>query len=148
MITIDQYVGVHKDSPDWTPERKTNAFKLLQHVSLLQSKLIERGVVFNINPKTKSEISGNVFGGFRPQSCGQGSPHSSHKEALGVDIYDPHNVIDSALKDDYDKCVAEGREDDSLLVQCDIYLEHPNSTDTWSHWSVRRPGSGRRIFLP
>lgn len=137
MINITQYVGIHKDDPSWTPERKENAFNLLEAVSELQSKLIEAKVIFQTNPVTDCEISGKIFGGFRPQSCMEGSPHSAHKEGQAVDIFDPYSSIDDYLIDHQD-----------LLEQFGIFIEHPNSTPGWSHWSTRKPGSGNHIFLP
>lgn len=34
------------------------------------------------------------------------------------------------------------------LEQCGIFIENPNKTIGWSHWTVRAPGSGNRVFMP
>ena len=68
MITIAEYVGVHSVSLDWTPSRKLNAAKLLAASALLETLMLAAGVVFPVNPKTNSQVSGETFGGFRPQN--------------------------------------------------------------------------------
>lgn len=148
MITLIQYVGRHAGSPDWTAECQHNAVELLLKCADLEELMKTEGIHFPDNPVTQTGVSGNVFGGFRPKSCPQGSEHSSHKEGRGVDRYDPNNFIDDWLANDYRKCVAENREQDSALVKCGLYIEHPNSTPGWSHWTDRAPPSGNRIFLP
>jgi hypothetical protein len=135
MITLDQYVGPHAKSPDWTPERRVNAVSLLAAVNSLIAELSDSGVVFQINPATKSQVSGQTFGGFRPQSCPQGAPNSSHKQGQGVDIYDPKNAIDDALTD-------------SILEIHGLYREAPSATNHWCHLTTRAPGSKKRTFLP
>jgi hypothetical protein len=137
MITLEQYVGPHVNSPDWTPARQENARKLLAACAALEVEMARGGVSFPDNPKTKSGVSGSTFGGFRPQDCPQGAPNSSHKDGLAVDRYDPAGKID-------DWCMAHL---DRLAVY-GIYIEHPSATPGWSHWTIRAPGSGNRAFYP
>lgn len=137
MITTLQYVGPHLKSPDWTKQRQANAFQLLTACAGLETEMIAHGVVFPTNPKTNSGVSGSTFGGFRPQACPVGASNSSHKEGLAVDLYDPQNCID-------DWCMAHR----DRLERWGIYIEHPSKTDTWSHWTIKRPGSGNRVFYP
>jgi len=137
MITIEDYVGVHKDSPDWTQERQENAERLCAAVNALMLDMKLAGVDFRTNPATGSCVSGQTFGGFRPQSCMQGAPNSSHKQGLAIDLYDPGGDIDCWLLKHVDK-----------LEEYGIYIEHPDSTTHWSHWSIKSPGSGHHIFLP
>lgn len=137
MITLNQYVGPHRASPDWTPTREQNATKLLAASCALEEEMIADGVVFPVNPATKSGVSGQTFGGFRPQTCPQGAPNSSHKEGEGVDRFDPHEAID-------DWCMAH---QDRLKFH-GIYIEHPSATKGWSHWTTRAPRSGNRAFYP
>ena len=92
---------------------------------------------YKINPKTKSQISGETLGGFRPQSSKVGAPKSSHKEGLAVDLYDPDGAIDSWCMVNFEK-----------MAECGIYIEHPSKTIGWSHWTIKRPGSGNRVFFP
>ena len=135
MITIDQYVGTHRDNPDWTMERHGNACLLLTAVNALEDSAKLEGLTWPVNSNTKSQISGLTFGGFRPQNCPQGSAHSSHKEGLGVDVYDPDNKIDEWLND-------------RTLEEHGLYREHPDSTSHWCHLTIRAPSSGKRTFLP
>lgn len=137
MITLDQYVGPHADSEDWTPERRTNAKCLLVACNRLEELALADGVVFPDNPLTNSGVSGSRYGGFRPQDCTIGAPKSSHKEALAVDRYDPNSDID-------DWCMAN----QDKLEACGIYIEHPSATAGWSHWTIKAPRSGRRVFFP
>lgn len=137
MITLEQYFGVHKNSPDLTPARRANAQDLLDACAGLEAEMIADGVQFPINTKTGSGVSGETFGGFRPQSCTIGAPGSSHKDALAVDRYDPAGQIDQWCVDHPDRLVAHG-----------IYIEHPSATPHWSHWTIRAPKSGNRVFHP
>lgn len=137
MFTIDQYVGIHKDSPDWDTIRQDNAARLLTACANLQNIMEADGVKFPINPKTGSEISGETYGGFRPQSCPIGAAHSSHKEGLAVDRFDPNGEIDGWLMRHQD-----------VLEMTGIYIEAPDSTPGWSHWTIRAPMSGKHVFIP
>ena len=137
MITYEQYVGHWAQSPDLTSERKVNAVRLLYAVADLQKEMEDDNVIFLCNPKTWSQISGEVYGGFRPQDCPIGATHSSHKEGLAVDIYDPDNKIDAWCMAHEDRLKFHG-----------IYIEHPDSTPHWSHWTIRAPSSGHTVFYP
>ena len=137
MISLAEYVGVHAHSPDWTIERASNALKLLSACARLQTLMVADKIIFHVNPKTKSMVSGETYGGFRPQDCPIGAPHSSHKEGHGVDIFDPDGKIDAWLVNNA-----------YTLGSCGIYIEHPIKTPTWSHWQDIAPGSGHRIFYP
>lgn len=140
MITEEQYFGRWAHHPDATPQRRMNAHSLLDACAKLQELALADGVVFPDNPLTESGISGNIYGGFRPQDCPQGSVHSSHKEGLGVDRYDPKGEIDAW-------CTQQSHAN-GALEKCGIYIEAPSATVGWSHWTIRAPGSGHRVFLP
>lgn len=135
MITAQQYFGPWLFNPDATPDRMINATDLLDKVNALMEELELMGVKFPINPATDSQVSGQTYGGFRPQSCPQGAPDSSHKQGQGVDIYDPKNEIDSAITD-------------QLLIAHDLYREAPMDTVGWCHLTTRSPRSGNRTFRP
>lgn len=136
MITMEEYVGPHADSPDWTLEREDNAADLLLRVNALVEYLTtECGLISQVNPHTGTEVSGETFGGFRPQDCCQGAPDSSHKTGKGVDKYDPQNSMDDMLNNE-------------ILERFDLYREHPNATLGWCHLTTRAPHSGNRTFLP
>ena len=137
MITFNEYFGPWLDHPDATDERKANAVRLLSCCDSLERLAMADGVAFPVNAATDSGVSGSEYGGFRPQSCPIGAPHSAHKEALAVDRYDPLGEIDTWCLNNLDK-----------LEQCGIYLEAPVSTKGWSHWTVRAPASGHQVFFP
>jgi len=137
MITLNQYVGPHRESPDWTPTCEQNATKLLAASAALEAEMADDGVEFPDNPATGSGVSGQTFGGFRPQDCTQGAPNSSHKKGQAVDRYDPKDEIDAWLMAHQDRLVFHG-----------LYIEHPSATPGWSHWTTRAPGSGNRVFYP
>lgn len=137
MITFKQYVGEWASSPDWTPARQAHAVKLLQIVDDLQKEMENAGVIFYMNPKTCSQVSGETYGGFRPQNCPVGAAHSTHKEGLAVDIYDPYDQIDTWCMVHQNRLAVHG-----------IYIEHPDYTQHWSHWTIKAPGSGHTVFIP
>lgn len=137
MITLPQYVGPHAKSADWNAERQMNATRLLNACCALEAEMARGGVAFPDNPVTKNGISGVTFGGFRPRDCPQGAPDSSHKQGLGVDRYDPFGKIDAWCAAHPDRLAKHG-----------IYIEHPEATPGWSHWTTRAPRSGNRIFRP
>ncbi len=137
MISLEQYVGPWADSPDWTPERQANAADLLEKSRALEAIMVADGVVFPDNPKTGSGISGEVYGGFRPQSCKIGAPLSNHKQGRAEDRFDPDGKIDAWIMAHQEQTRA-----------CGICIEHPDATPTWSHWQSIPPPSGHTVFYP
>lgn len=96
---------------------------------------------------TGTEVSGSRGGtgdgGFRLTTASTGRTLSSHKEARGVDDYDPDNAFDTWL-DTFET----GAGHNSKLEEYGLYREHPDSTPGWCHLTTRPPGSGRRTFWP
>ena len=137
MITLNQYVGVHRSSPDWTAVREQNATKLLAACCALEVEMARMGVKFPDNPKTRNGVSGETFGGFRPQDCPIGAANSRHKQGQAVDRYDPDGKIDAWCMAHQDRLAAYG-----------IWLESPESTPGWSHWQCVGVPSGNRVFYP
>lgn len=90
-------------------------------------------------PNTGTLISGSKGGsgdgGFRLSTATTGASLSSHKEARGIDIFDPVNEIDELLD-----------VHPELLVKFNLYRETPNATKTWCHLTTRTPNSGNRTF--
>jgi hypothetical protein len=133
MFTVEQYLGKHEH----TAVHAANADYLVRRTALLMDKLMAMGVEFKNNPKTGTVISGDKFGGFRPQDCPIGAPKSAHKLGLAVDLYDPSGCIDKAIM-----------EHQELLVEYGVYIEHPSKTEGWSHWAVVPPLSNKHVFYP
>ncbi len=138
MITLSQYVGIWAGSKDWTPECTRNAVILLSRVNLLLRDYEQvTGNVIAINPKTKSEVSGELLGGFRPQSTPIGATKSAHKTGEAVDVYDITNHLDWWIDTNA-----------QILVKYDLYRESPVATMGWCHLSTRAPKSKSRTFIP
>lgn len=140
MITLVQYFGPYAGHADATDTVIDNAEALLKACGALEQMAKLDGVQFPDSPKTGNGVSGDGNGGFRPKDCPVGAEHSSHKEGRAVDRYDPHGDIDRW-------CMSNSGEG-GKLSQCGIYIEHPSKTDGWSHWTIKAPGSGRRVFMP
>lgn len=136
MITKAQYFG----SKEHSIEQEANADWLLAQVNCLLHEAVEKGVYdYEIDPDTSTQISGSKGGqgdgGFRLPTSGTGASTSSHKEAKGVDVYDPDNKLDDWITD-------------SILTKYNLYREHPDWTPTWCHLTTRAPKSKRRTFIP
>lgn len=114
---------------------------LLDRVMGLLNYLVQtKGLKLSKCPNTGTYISGSKGGsgdgGFRLPTATTGTKLSSHKEATGLDAYDPENCIDDAIT-----------EDPSLLIMFDLYREDPKETKHWCHLTIRVPGSKKRTFL-
>ncbi len=136
MISLNQYF---KGKPH-TPEQFLNAVDLLQKVALLLDYAAMQGAYHcDVDCDTGCYISGSKGGagdgGFRLPDATTGSTKSSHKEAKGIDIYDPYNSLDDWLTD-------------AILATYGLYREHPSKTPGWCHLTTREPGSKRRTFIP
>lgn len=136
MITINHYFG-NKPYPQ---EHKENAEKLLSAVNALLHEAVDAGVYdYWLDPDTGTQISGSKGGsgdgGYRLPDSTTGKPSSSHKEARGVDIYDPENKLDAWVTRDH-------------LVKYGLYREAAPFTNGWLHLTDRAPKSGNRSFIP
>lgn len=138
MISTIEYAGHWIDSLDWMKvDVQANARHMLNQVNLLIADAVVLGVFLPINQKTGSRVSGEIYGGFRPQNCPIGAPKSAHKTGEAVDVYDPRNELDSFL----DK-------HPELLAKYGLYRESPKATEGWCHLQTRKTPSGKRTFLP
>jgi hypothetical protein len=136
VITIQDYFGKWNDHPAKNLTHVNNAQRLLTRVNDILTELFKtRGIDLDINPKTKSLVSGEQYGGWRPPECPIGAPRSAHKTGEAVDIYDPDGDIDDSI-------------DDPLLRKHGLYREAPSATRGWCHLTTRAPKSGRRSFYP
>lgn len=133
MFTKEQYFNGY----DYTPEQDATATNLVRIVGALIGYLITMGVRIQQNPKTGSIISGEKYGGFRPQQCPIGAKNSKHKVAAAVDIYDPTDEIDTYLLHKQD-----------ILSRFGVYMEHPSKTQGWCHLSIEPPPSKNHVFYP
>ena len=142
MISLEDYFGPWRYSPDANDVVVGNAEVFLPKANALLDRYeTDTGQEVQQNPVTsnrmhhRDEISGQQYGGFRPQACPQGAPDSSHKQGRGGDVFDPDNAIDDWLTDE-------------LLTEFGLYREAPASTPRWCHLTDREPRSGHRTFQP
>lgn len=140
-ITAYDYFKAYPSHPEITGEIHENAVELLGKVNTLLDECEANGWEPHINPVTKTLISGEMNGGWRPSWCPIGAPNSSHKQGRGVDIFDHRNELDAMITDD-------------LLERHGLYREHPDATvnkmglNGWVHLTTRSPRSGKRTFWP
>lgn len=136
MITLEKYFG----GKQHTKEQSLAATDLLARVNSLLIEAAQQGAYsYDVDCDTGCFISGSKGGtgdgGFRLPDATTGSPLSSHKEAKGIDIYDPCNKLDDWITD-------------GILATHGLYREHPSKTLGWCHLTTRAPGSKSRTFLP
>ena len=144
MITQEQYF----QAKPHTEAHAASADDLLKRRNALRGEWCEEtSKECPVCPNTGTEISGSKRGqgdgGFRLMTAGTGRPNSSHKEARGVDDYDPQNEFDTWL-DGFE----DGIGGNTKLETYGLYREHPDDTKGWCHLTTRRPGSGHRTFKP
>ena len=137
MISLQDYAGVWIKHVDWDDDCKYQAALMLDRVNALLKDYIKAGRELEVNPKTKTNISGEIYGGFRPLDCPIGAKSSSHKLAMAVDVYDPFNALDIWID-----------QNPSVLEKHDLYREHPSATRNWCHLSSKAPRSNKRTFFP
>jgi hypothetical protein len=143
MITSDQYFGKPHSAQHFA-----DAVDLLQRVNRLGDEAQAFGAfTWSVDLDTGSQISGRAGGdgdgGFRTPSATTGDSGSSHRQAKGVDIYDPSNKLDTWL-DGFE----DGHGGNSKLEERGLYREDPKATNTWCHLTTRAPHSGKRTFQP
>jgi len=121
-----------------TKEQEQQAKVLLGKVGLLCQYY---GVMPYTCPNTGRQISGSKGGagdgGFRLPTSTTGAPNSSHRDAMGVDVYDPDEILDKAIT----------KNEQGLIIH-DLYREHPEATPGWCHLTTRAPASKKRTFRP
>jgi len=134
-ITPKDYFAGHADDAMITDTHRANAAALLLHVNGLLGDALKAGVFVASNPTTKSLVSGQTDGGWRPQISPVGAPASAHKQGQAVDVYDPDGSLDDWITD-------------KILEFHGLFREHPAATRGWVHLTTRAPGSGKRTFYP
>lgn len=142
LITEAQYFGPYEDHPEATDEMRRNAFGLLTKVNEVLAAAIADGVELQINPHTGCKVAGEGNGGFRPSTVTVGAPHSKHRLAHAVDVYDP------------DRSLAHWTMANEGLVQAaGLCIENPKWTGSpgghgWVHYQDVPVASGVFAFIP
>lgn len=116
------------DSPECTLAVKMKVADLAERVT----KLLEFLGFAHVDTK-------DVTSGFRTRASNKaagGAPNSAHLTGEAVDIADSTGTIARAIL-----------ADPSVLQRFDLYIENPQQTSGWIHFTTRAPKSGNRIFL-
>lgn len=121
MITRARFMMDRDVQYPTTEEMEVNAARVLFRVNRLLAFIGEASVVSS---------------GYRPGHFNNGySKKSAHLTCEAIDLEDKDNRIKNKLNE-------------KVLIQFDLYMEHPTATPTWCHLTTRAPGSGNRIFHP
>jgi len=125
IVTLKEYwMGRDvKYANQLTPEIVKNAEWLLYQVNLLR-KIYAKPFI--------------VTSGWRPpqeNKKANGARKSNHLRGLAIDLLDSDGAIDAFCY-----------EDQEVLLNCGLYLEHPNSTPGWAHLQCVPPASRKRVF--
>lgn len=138
MITQQQYFGTKQ----YTDQQAENCDALLESVNQCCDYAAQsKSYFYPIDPDTGIQISGakggSGDGGFRIPESNTGAKTSSHKDANGVDVFDPARVFAAW-------CVANPQ----ILASLGLYMEDPRWTPGWVHLQRIPPKSGKRIYIP
>lgn len=128
MITLaDYYQGRDAQFPEeLTDELRTNAASTVDRVN----QLLE---AFGEDRKVNS--------GWRPAVVNAAIPHaakkSKHMTCQACDLSDPNGSLDAWCMNNLD-----------ALEHIGLWLEHPDSTPSWTHVQIVPPNSAKRVFKP
>lgn len=151
MLTLSAYFGPRMNHPEATAQMYANAEGLCRKVNaLLDDARADGAYTDPVDSDTGTCVSGSPprehmsgDGGFRSQDAKTGASRSAHKQARGVDLFDPLDPLDEWL-DQFEG--ANGY--NSKLEEHGLYREAPHATPGWCHLQDVAPGSGRRTFNP
>jgi len=134
VISIDDYfMGRDKAYPrEWSFDIRDNAELLLKRVNLLLAKFYA----------DTGHPCPAVTSGWRTVEINRrvgGASNSKHLSGEAIDLRDTDNALDEWLLS------PPGR---MALVECNLYLEHPDNTFGWCHLQCCPPRSGNRVFRP
>lgn len=134
MITLDEYLmGRDKLYPDeLTPQLLENARLTIAKVNSFLYIAKSKGVL-TLTPILTS--------GWRPQGINSrvkgAAKRSLHLTCQAIDLNDKHGQIDDFAFNNQ-----------RVLVDLGLYLEHPDATPNWCHLQTKPPRSGNRVFRP
>jgi len=125
MITKQEILGGHDKRWPLTPKMEDNLLRLLAAVNIVRA-------VYGYPLYTSS--------GYRPKEVNEavgGSPKSKHMTCEAVDFHDRDGKFALWCLQHLD-----------VLEQAGLYMEDPRYTVGWTHLSVAKPKSGKRVFIP
>jgi len=132
MITLDDYFqGRDRGFPP-SEELRKNADETVYRVNLLLARYYQAHPTAE---KTK------VTSGYRPPMVNAATPgaapRSKHLTCQAVDLSDPEGELDEWAFNNQ-----------KILEEVGIWMEHPACTKGWFHGQIIQPRSGRRVFWP
>lgn len=136
MILLEQYwMGRDRAyASELTDEIRQNAAETVRRTNLL----IDR-----YQQATGDKRPRGVNSGWRPSAVNAATPKaakkSKHMLGLALDIADASKTMKAWLM------TAEGQR---ALIECELWMEHPDATPTWVHVQTVPPGSGKRVYMP
>lgn len=84
-----------------------------------------------------------VTSGWRPAAINANTPRaakrSKHMICRAVDVSDASKSLKKWLMTEAGQ---------KALIECELWMEHPDATPSWVHLQIVPPGSGRRVFTP
>lgn len=137
MITLESY---------WMGRDKTHAEFLKIEFFHFASETVRRANLLldrYLSANPDATRPGKVNSGWRPPAINAGTKGaaklSNHMTCKAIDIADVDGKLDQWLM------TSEGQR---ALVECELWMEHPSATPTWTHLQIVPPGSGRRVYYP
>ena len=132
MITREDYfMGRDKSYPPSEAMLK-NAEETIYRVNLLLS------LYYQADPDAEKT---KVTSGYRPPlinaATPNAAPRSKHMTCQAVDLADPEGELD-------DWCM----DNQKVLEQIGLWMEHPSATKNWTHLQIAPPRSGKTVFYP
>jgi hypothetical protein len=125
LISLEEVVGSYPKD-DISPMMRANLSKLLDALNKFR-QAYGKPMVVSSGLRTEAQNA----------KLSNSGKKSAHLTGEACDFRDPDGAI---------KLFVLGKP--QILVDCDLYMEHPEATPTWIHLGVRRPPSGNRIFRP
>lgn len=150
----DDLFKMYPGHPEITDEHRRNAEKLCPRVNaLLDDFEADGNEPLEVSPVTGTLLS-TKNAGWRP-SVATGARLSAHKRGGAGDLHDPQARLDNwIMQRPTVTDPATGKEWPDVLVNNDLYMEHPSATagqvtkGGWCHLSCIAPGSRNRVFYP
>ena len=136
MIELAQYwMGRDRVYPtDLTDEIRANAAETVKRANRLIA--IYQKATGDVRPR-------GVNSGWRPAAVNAATPgaakKSNHMLGRALDIGDASKTMKAWLM------TPAGQQ---ALVECELWMEHPNATPAWVHVQIVPPASNRRVFMP
>ena len=138
MITLTEYLMGRDASHrlDFSPAIRRNALVTVERANKLLA--LAKGAGVRIQARADGTLTNS---GWRPPAINRQTPGAAsgslHMTGEAIDLHDPTGQLARWCQQ------ATG-----VLVDVELWLEHPDFTPGWCHLQTRPPGSGNRVFRP